>query len=195
MAIAQPVPEPALLIYEAYMAEGEVNLRYDIVEGVRIFMPAPTWEHQVIQGNSYDALRDYEKATGNGKALMAPFDVLIRRKPRLQTRQPDVLFISYERLTQGSGPPKKDPLAVAPELVVEIISDTERRQMIADKIKDYCEIGVLECWRVWPETRIVEVLRLTKKGAEVAAAYDETETIQSITFPDLTVSVASLFAG
>lgn len=49
MAITQPAATPEILTYEQYMAEGEVQGRYDIVNGVRIFMAAPTRRHQRIQ--------------------------------------------------------------------------------------------------------------------------------------------------
>src|SRR5581483_2795673 len=47
MAIKVP-PAPDILTYEQYMAEEEICLRYDIIEGVRIYMPGPTWRHQRI---------------------------------------------------------------------------------------------------------------------------------------------------
>jgi hypothetical protein len=87
-----------VLSYEDYLSEGYVEGRYDIVEGVRISMPGATWEHQRTAGNLYNHFRQYERSSGKGLALFAPFDVLIRRLPRLQTRQPDLLFISHEQL-------------------------------------------------------------------------------------------------
>lgn len=194
MAIKIPPPRSAEVTYEMYLTEGTVEGRYDIVDGARIPMPGATWEHQEIVGNIFVVFRDYQKGKNRGRALMAPFDVLIRRMPRLQTRQPDVLFISLARLAQG-GIPQKGFLAVAPELVVEVISDSETKQRVEDKLKDYVEIGVSECWRVWPETRTVEVLRLNAGGYEVAATYGENETVQSLTFLDLKVSVAAIFAS
>ena len=195
MAITTPPPASKLLTYEEYIAEGVIEGRYDIVDGRRIFMAAPTWEHQDIVGNIYIGLRTYQAETGKGKALIAPFDVLIRRTPRLQTRQPDIFFISSEQLAKVGGVPKISFLEVAPELVVEIISDSETEQRVQAKITDYIEIGVRELWRVRPETHTVEVLRLTPDGPKVVAVYDETQTLQSLTFSDLTLSVAALFAA
>jgi Uma2 family endonuclease len=187
-------PTTDTLRYEDYLREGYVEGRYDIVEGVRICMPGATWEHQRTAGNLYDHFRQYERASGKGLTLFAPFDVLIRRLPRLQTRQPDLLFISHEQLAWVGGVPTGGVLEVAPELVVEIISDSETAARIEAKIQDYIEIGVRECWRVWPETRIVEVLRLSADGVEIVATYGENDTVESLTFPDLTLSVADIFA-
>jgi Uma2 family endonuclease len=192
MATTSP-PATDLLTYEQYMLEGEVKSRYDIVDGIRLFMSAPTWWHQRAAIRITRVLTEYEERSGAGLALIAPFDLLIRRQPRLQTRQPDVLFITHETMTRGGGIPAKGPLEVGPELVVEIISDSEREQFFAAKVADYISIGVKECWRVLPEPRSVTVLSLEANGPVVIATYDDTQVLQSIIFPDLTVSVAEIF--
>jgi Uma2 family endonuclease len=114
--------------------------------------------------------------------------------PRLQTRQPDVLFITHKTLARGGGIPEKGPLEVGPELVVEILSDSETERLFEEKLADYVTIGVKECWRLWPGSRTVDVLALTDAGAVIAATYDETQNVPSLIFPDLTVPVAALFA-
>ena len=184
----------AALTYEAYMAEPEVQGRYDIVNGVRIIMPGATWEHQNIVGNLIELLRGYGRTKNIGKALSAPFDVLIHRKPKLQTRQPDVLFISFTRLGEVGGKPAKGPLQIAPELVVEIISDSETQRILDDKLADYREIGVSECWVIRPEAQTVEVLALTQHFVQSTAVYRGNETVISNAFPDLALPLNGIFA-
>ena len=128
------------------------------------------------------------------RLFIAPFDVLIRRVPKLQTRQPDLLLISWARLAEGGGIPKVGPLPIAPELVVEIISDSETARILGDKIADYDDIGVDKCWVVRPDTRTVEVLRLTPGGSPSVAVYDDTQTVMSQVFPSLAVPVAEVLA-
>ena len=194
MTTVATAPAEALLSYEAYMAEPEVEGRYDIINGVRIFMPGATWDHQNIVVNLIEILRGYTRATGIGKVITAPFDVLIRRAPKLQTRQPDVLLISWARLAQGGGIPKVGPLPIAPELVVEIISDSETQRILGGKIDDYCAVGVEEAWVVRPDARTVEVLRLTPGGSQSVAVYDDTQAVASRVFPTLAVPVAEVLA-
>jgi Uma2 family endonuclease len=193
MATALPMPAPDTLTYDAYLAEGEINRRYDIVDGVRILMPAPDWPHQEILLNIAELLRAYQRTRGTGRVAVAPLDVLIRRAPRLQVRQPDVLFISNETLAQSGGIPHKGPLEVGPELVVEILSDSDTEQILGEKRADYRAIGIREAWLVNRDTRTVEVLRLTSEGPTPDAAYDETQTLASFAFPDLTLTVAEIF--
>ena len=185
----------ATLTYEAYIAEPEVQGRYDIVNGVRIFMPGATWRHQRVTKHIEKAFDRYEGSAGVGLNVSAPFDVLIRRFPKLQTRQPDLLFVSHARLAQGGGIPELGPLEVAPELVVEVVSNSETQRILEDKIADYIHIGVDECWVVRPDARTVEVLALTPDGARTVATYGEGQVVVSVVFSGLSVPVAEVFAA
>lgn len=191
---APAAPTTDELTYDAYMAEPEVQGRYDIINGVRIFMSGATWDHNEIALNLAELLRGFARASKIGKVNIAPFDVLIRRFPKMQVRQPDVLFISFARLAQVGGRPAKGPLEAAPELVVEIISDSETQRILGDKLADYISIGVDECWVVRPDMGTVEVLTLTPGGALSAALYGDGQTVQSVVFAGLAVSVADVFA-
>lgn len=194
MALAAPSLAPAkLLTYDDYMAEGEINQRYDIIDGVRIFpMSSPSIPHQEYAINLLELLRSYQRRTRRGRTLSAPLDVLVSRVP-LRTRQPDVLFISTERLEQAGGRYSEVPLTAAPEIVVEVLSGSDTRRTRNDKIADFCKIGVSECWLVSPEAETVEVLRLSPNGPERAAIYGLGETLQSVTFPELTLALDDIF--
>jgi Uma2 family endonuclease len=193
---APAAPQTYELTYDAYMAEPQVEGRYDIIQGVRIFMPGASRRHQRIADSMTQLLRAFEQQAGLGISVSAPYDVLIRRLPRIQTRQPDVLFVSFGRLAQtGSGSEEVGPLEVAPELVVEVVSSSETQRILGDKIADYITIGVDECWVVRPDAETVEVLTLTPVGASSAAVYGQGEVVQSAVFAGLKVSVADIFAA
>lgn len=191
MALATPPPAARVLTYEEYMAEPATNQRYDIIDGVRVFMN-PTRLHQDFLLSIASTLRSRVRPARFARVYVAPCDVLVSRAP-LRTRQPDVLVISNERLE--ANPPRTDPspLSPAPELVVEILSPTEYRKLRAEKLDDYIRVGVLECWLVSPQAETVEVLRLGENGAETVSIYGSSQTAQSIAFPGLTVPVSELF--
>ena len=189
-------PSPsAILTWEAYMAETEVKSRYDIVGGKRTFMPAPTWRHQRIAKNITTILTGFEQTSGLGMTVAAPFDILVRRTPKLQTRQPDVLFVSHARIKQNGGVPDAGPLPFAPELVVEIVSNSETERILSDKIIDYIAVGVSEVWVVQPDAHTVEVLTLTPGGPQSVGVYAQTNAARSAVFPMLSVPVADIFAA
>ena len=186
MAIA----EPKLLSYEDYLKEGETNWRYDIIDGVRVDMASPTAYHQRIAQKITRLLEDYE-AAGQGLTFTAPCDVQISLYP-LRTRQPDVMFVSDGRLGDRplSAPP---PMDAVPELVVEVISDSDRQRVLTAKLADFYAIGVDECWIVRPEDRTVAVLRAGMNDWEQAAIYGEAETVASLVLSGLSVAVADIF--
>jgi len=189
-----PAAPPKLLTYEAYMAEETDYRRYDIIDGEKFPMPGATTNHQDIQLNTAILFRAYQQTTGKGKVILAPRDVQISRAP-LRVRQPDVLFMSSERIALNPTPLDPTPLSPAPELVVEIISGSETARRFNAKVNDYCKVDVQECWKVMPDTQTVEVLRLSRNGAEPIRTYSMGETVQSIAFPNLTATVESIFAA
>lgn len=191
MAVAAQLAQPQVLTYEDYLHEGEVNAHYDIIDGVRVFMTQPSIGHQEIALNVAELLRAYQRRSRRGRTIIAPCDILIRYQP-LRTRQPDVLFISRERYGDRL-PQDALPLSPAPEIAVEVLSPSETRSIRLAKITDYCAVDVKECWLVSPEAGTVEVLRLTPDGSKRAALYTLSETLQSLTFRDLTVALDDIF--
>jgi Uma2 family endonuclease len=165
--------------------------RYDILDGEKVYMTNPNVEHQDIQGNVYAHFRALQRGGYPCRAIQAPCDVLIRRRP-LRTRQPDVLFISLERFGNRS---RKDPppFEPAPELVVEVLSPSETKTKLSSKLKDYSRVGVLECWVINPTLESVEILSVTPSGTESIAIYSIGETVQSSVFSGLTMDVAAVF--
>ena len=186
MAIA----EPKLLSYEDYLKEGETNWRYDIIDGVRVDMASPTAYHQRIVQRLTRFLEDFEE-TGDGLTFAAPCDVQITLFP-LRTRQPDVMFVSNERLGDRplNAPP---PLDAVPELIVEVISDSDRQRVLNAKLADFYAIGVEECWIVRPEERNVTVLQAGRDDWEQVVVYSESEQVASLVLPGLSVAVADIF--
>ena len=184
------------LTYAQYLAEGEINRRYEILDGVRLWMPNPTVRQQDVLFNVATALKSFGRVSGLGRMVVAACDVLITYQP-LRVRQPDVLFISQARV--GDRDPL-DPSALnpAPELVVEVLSpnDTwkDTWRALDDKILDYCAVDVRKCWIVRTTSRTVEVLRLTRDGEQPVAIYAEGQAVPSVAFPGLSVPVADVFA-
>jgi Uma2 family endonuclease len=138
-------------------------------------------------------LTAFEEESGLGLLIPAPFDVLIRRIPKMQTRQPDLLFLSHTRAAQGGGIPENGALEVAPELVIEIISNSETHRILGDKIADYTVIGVEECWVIRPETRTVELLEPNRSGDQRVVVFEGTMPLTSRVFSNLSLPLSRVF--
>jgi Uma2 family endonuclease len=188
------------MTYEEYLTGPEEMARYDIIDGWKVYrlygekqLPNPTRDHQRILRRIARPMEDHEAQTGAGQVIVAPCDVLITRRPA-RKRQPDLLFISNERLQEN--PPSDDPapLSPAPELVVEIISPSDKPSVLAAKIADYRAVDVQEVWVVRAGVQTVEVVRLTPDEIETIATYGRGQTVTSRTFPGLAVAVDDIFA-
>lgn len=71
-------------------------------------------------------------------------------------RIPDVCFISVERLPGGKLP-RKPILDVVPNLVVEVLSESNTAKEMKRKLREYFKAGVELVWHVDPVSRTVEV--------------------------------------
>jgi len=67
-------------------------------------------------------------------------------------RRPDVSFVADARVSQTKG-----YIYGAPDLVIEIISPSERPGKISEKLGEYLQFGVKQVWQVYPEKREIIV--------------------------------------
>jgi Uma2 family endonuclease len=168
------------LTYEAWLVMPETKQRYEIVDGVMIMAAAPSADHQWLSGEIYWKLREFVELRGLGVVLFAPVDLLIQREP-LRTRQPDVLYLSAERTgIRGRRELRGfQVLDVAPDIIVEVLSPSNSRRDIQEKLEDYRRLGVLECWLVSPEAETVEVVGLSPEGVVTVNVFGVNDTLTS----------------
>jgi Uma2 family endonuclease len=121
-----------------------------------------------------------------GQVLFAPVDVRFSDRDQVQ---PDLLFIRGERLDIYQG----HTVQGAPDLVVEIVSPSDRSFDEVRKRALYEANGVPEYWIVDPKARTLRLLVLTEGRYVEAAPRDG--RLRSTVLPDLVVDPAALFAG
>ena len=176
------------LTYGEYLKGPEIKARYDIVDGQMIMAPTPTLAHQRLLGQLFKLLHTFVTEHGLGETLFAPPDVIIQREP-LRTRQPDLLFVSNDRAGI-----MQDYIQGPPNLVAEILSPSNTRRDVEDKLSDYGTLGVEECWLVSPEARTVEVLRLDQQSLIRTSIHGLGDQVQSDVISGLSLAVGDLFA-
>jgi Uma2 family endonuclease len=172
------------LTYEDYLALPETMQRYEIIDGDLLMPPAPLIGHQWKSTRIYRPMDDYVNEHRLGLVLYAPVDVMISKNP-LRTRQPDVLYISFEQTAKyGLDTMEELPyLDVAPDLVVEIVSPSESPRQIADKLADYRRIGVQECWLVRSAEGAIEVVQFLSNLSQTDGRFCRGDNIQSRVLP------------
>lgn len=117
---------------------------------------------------------------------MAPCDVVLAESTVLE---PDILFVSRSRLAIIG----EKSLAGPPDLVVEVLSQASQRLDREIKPKQYALYGVPEFWRIDPEEKTVEILRLVEGAYELAAHLRFGDEITSPLFSGLSLPVSSLW--
>ncbi|QGP92122.1 Putative restriction endonuclease [Neomoorella glycerini] len=123
---------------------------YQLIGGELVLTPSPTSYHQIISMQLVSKMVAYVTTNDLGIVLDAPLDVYLEET---ETYQPDILFISRERLNII----KKEKIIGAPDLVVEILSPTTAYYDLRKKYRIYEKHGVREYWLVDPEERCVQV--------------------------------------
>ena len=107
---------------------------------------------------------------------------------RATVRVPDVAFVRAERMPQGEA--RRHFPRLAPDLVVEVLSPTDRASDVLAKVAMYQEAGVPLIWLVDPDAQTVTVLATNL--APVTLRPGDTLGGGNI-LPDLSIAVADIF--
>ena len=130
---------------------------YELLNGRIVMTPPAGWPHGRIGAKLIRALDEHASRLKLGIVCDSStgFDL-----PSGDTVEPDVSFISRERLAAGPIPERRKFLRVVPNLVVEILSEPAARRDRTEKKEIYERNGVDEYWLVNPDRRDVTVFHL-----------------------------------
>jgi Uma2 family endonuclease len=134
--------------------------KQELVKGQVVTMPSPGFRHGGVQGNVYFALRLYTQTHPIGRVRVE--SGIVTETDPATVRGPDVSFWSFERLPADQNPVGYP--AVAADLCVEVLSPSNRRGEMNEKISEYFARDVRMVWIVDPEGRTVTVYRQPGEG-------------------------------
>ena len=134
----------------------DLNLLLEFADGFLEVLPMPTTHHQRISAFLFKALSAWVAAQQLGEVLYAPLRVLLRKG---KYREPDLLFMRSEHAARIGNQYWR-----APDLVIEIVSEKNRRHDLETKRDEYAQAAIPEYWIVDPEEGTVTVLVLKSKG-------------------------------
>ena len=160
--------------------------RYQLIDGELIAMSGAILAHQIFLMQLIIPLVTQADALGIGEVIPALYDVHI---DEFNTYQPDLLFVSHARRTilQDIG------AFGAPDVVVEILSDSTRRRDMREKLPVYLRAGVLAVVIVDLAAQTVAVY---SEGDAVAPlrVFAAGDTLTLDAMPGVAVPLAPLFA-
>jgi Uma2 family endonuclease len=117
----------------------------------------------------------------------APCDLLFEHKTVMQ---PDLIVLRKTR----SDLITKRAIEGRPDLLVEILSPSNREHDQLLKRTAYAKYGVPDYWIVDPEAETVELLRLEQLGGyTLVQRFDRTATLRSPEFPEIAIPLAPVF--
>ena len=167
----------------------ESSNRYEIIDGELLVTRAPHWGHQKASTRAVNALDSWSVETGLGEAVATPGIIFTDADNVI----PDLVWISQERLKEGLD--DEGHLVVAPELVVEVLSQgTKNEQRDREmKLKLYGERGVLEYWIINWRSPQVEVYRRQDVALQLVCTLFPGDEITSPLLPEFSCAVSRLF--
>lgn len=175
--------------YQDYLLFPDDGNRHEIIGGEHYVTPAPNWRHQLVAGNLHRLASPFVHENRLGYILFAPFDVVLSDEDVVQ---PDLLFISRDRasIAQERG------AFGAPDLVIEVLSESTRRRDETIKLRLYEEMGVREYWIADPVLETIRVFRATQAGrfelvAELSA--EAGDRVETPLWPGLVLELSRIF--
>lgn len=164
--------------------------RYEIIEGELYVTRAPHISHQDAGGNLYFELQAWSKQSRLGKPFQTPGVIFTPNDAVI----PDVVWISYERLTDGIDP--SGHLTVTPELMIEILSPGEKNEQRDRevKLKLYSRYGVREYWIVNWRLKTLEVYRRSDGQLQLINTLLIGDLLTSPLLPEFSVPIDQVFA-
>ena len=144
-------------------------------------------EHGAIVGNLVGYLWLSVRPNRLGRIVASDSGVRVETNPDT-VREPDIAFISSERRPRGTFVPGYTE--IPPDLVVEVVSPSDRQPAINDKARMWVDAGVRLVWVLWPETKMIEIHR----AGEPVTTLREADTLTGMdVIPQFTCPVQDIF--
>lgn len=153
----------------------------ELMEGRFVVSPSPNILHQTIVLVLSEILLKAARKVG-GKVVLSPMDVILSDDTIVQ---PDLLYI-----TQARRDIIKQRVEGAPDLVIEIVSGSSRRDRV-EKLALYAKYGIGEYWIVDPDSQLIEFL-VNENGRYVVQS-PANDRYQSPCLPEVIIEIAEFW--
>ena len=179
------VVEKKKYTYEDYLKTPK-DKRYELIDGELLMTPSPIPNHQRISGKLEFVVRKFVTENNLGEVFYAPCDVYLDDE---NVVQPDILFISKERLDIIGD----KNIQSAPDIVIEIISENSVYRDMVQKKRLYARFGVKEYWIVIPEEKEVEVYILKDEAYQLYKTFTKVDVFEAPSLKGLKIGLKEIF--
>jgi Uma2 family endonuclease len=138
--------------YEEFARLPDDGNRYEVIAGELYVTPAPRTAHQEVLTRLIETMGPFVRGNRLGR-LLPGADVLFAEGDYLE---PDLVFVRQQRreIVRPRG------IEAAPDLVIEILSDSTAGRDRGIKRERYAMFGVSEYWIVDADAKYFEIYRL-----------------------------------
>jgi Uma2 family endonuclease len=159
--------------------------RYEIIDGELYAMPSPTWAHSQVIAGLITLLLPVLQRLG-ARWATAPQDVFFAGADPVQ---PDLIVL----LPGSRARPVRRGVEGPPDLLIEVLSPSNRAHDQVRKRALYAQGGVREYWIVDPEVATIEIIGADSETVQRVAAAAGIVTLRSPLLGDLAADPATLF--
>jgi Uma2 family endonuclease len=198
-SFAEPhrTPEPTWEIARIFPSQGNwsvdeylaLNGNYliEFIDGRIEVLPMPKFSHQMIVLFLCNILRAFVMPRNLGKVVMSPFKVHISET---EYREPDVAYMSTDHFDRTN-----EDFWMGADLVMEVVSEDDRRRDLVTKRAVYARAGIPEYWIVDPRDARITVLKLAGDFYEVHGEFQPGQIATSNLLPEFSVDVTAALAA
>jgi Uma2 family endonuclease len=179
------MPVDTRLTYNDYCLLPNNGRRYEIIDGELFVTPSPRRAHQRVVTELSRVLGNFVKTMSCGEVYVAPFDVVFSL---FDVVEPDILYVSKERAAVIT----EKNVQGAPDLVVEVLSETTAEIDRTTKLKLYARYGVQEYWLIDPEQCTAEIYRREARGFERVASLQPSDLLTTPLLPGFSLLLGNL---
>jgi Uma2 family endonuclease len=154
---------------------------YELSDGDLIVVGNAGALHELIKTTVFEILTEYRLKTRSGRAFAETQFTLRSDRARI----PDVAWVSGARADLI--PRENRAISIAPDIAIEVISDSAPPLETERKLRDYIEADV-EVWQVFPSLATVAIWR----GSQ-GVRLEGDEAVTSARLPGFSVPVSDFF--
>ena len=166
--------------------------RIEIIYGETYRMPMPLRVHQEINGELFRQISNFLVGK-TCKVYHPPFNV--RPFQENEDSPEDVDTMLEPDITIVCDPNKLDKYGCkgAPDMIIEILSPSNRRHDLSVKYRIYQRAGVREYWIVDPDTKTVQTFKLEDGLYNAADVFTSESRVPVGIFEDFSVDLSMVF--
>ena len=175
-----------------YFSSLPEGMPVELIDGqVFSLSPASNYRHQRIGGFIFRKLGNYLEEK-DAEVFYAPYDIFLINDGQAITEcknivHPDIVVISDKKKLLEKG------YKGAPDLIIEIVSQSTKNRDYIQKLNLYNTYGVKEYWIVNPKSLTISVYKSDESGFSDTDIYTFNDKVKVNIFDDLEIDFSGLF--